>query len=544
MAPAPGLWPHEEMRPASSHAEKAVFKALRTGLPPGWRAWHSLRLRDAAAWLGEGDFVLAHPDRGILVLEVKGGHISQRDGHWYSNEERLKRPPLDQALNFATLLKRRLAQQSCQAPAVGAAVCFPETEFERPPGEDILTGIVLGAQHLPWLREAIPPVIDRAVPAPSDSCGPWMDRVHAMWGETWIPALSLGARAKNLGKDRFALTDAQLETLDGLLENDRVLVKGGAGSGKTLLAAEAARREAASGKRVLLLCFTQPLRRWLADRISGSGVEVCTVSGLAKAIVDAAEGPSRPEGATDSEYWESLLLRSCDLAESRWDTVIVDEAQDFQEAAWFLVAQLAPKGKRLWAFFDPGQGFWADRKPPAELFTTQYRLPKGLRCPPGIQALANRYIGEPSHEPAIRAALADGTLGIVACPSASSVPDKIGAEIDRLLSSGLEPGDIAIVSLRGQTAPDAIFNHERVGRHALVRADAADMAERLVADSFLRWKGLERPAVIVTDLPDGELAQVKIRNHVALTRALVAARIVGPRSTIARDPILATMLPD
>ena len=39
------------MRPASSHAEKEVFKALRTGLPPGWTAWHSLRLRDAAPWL-------------------------------------------------------------------------------------------------------------------------------------------------------------------------------------------------------------------------------------------------------------------------------------------------------------------------------------------------------------------------------------------------------------------------------------------------------------------------------------------------------------
>ncbi len=120
--------------------------------------------------------------------------------------------------------------------------------------------------------------------------------------------------------------------------------------------------------------------------------------------------------------------------------------------------------------------------------------------------------------------------------------DKIGAEVDRLLPSGLEPGDIAIVSLRGQTAPDAIFNHERVGRHALVRADAADMAERLVADSFLRWKGLERPAVIVTDLPEGELAQRNVRSHVALTRARVAARIVAARTSIARDPVLAPLL--
>ncbi len=64
MAPAPGLCPREEMRTASSHGEKTVFRALRTVLSPGWRAWHSLRLRDGTAWLGEGDFVLAGPREG------------------------------------------------------------------------------------------------------------------------------------------------------------------------------------------------------------------------------------------------------------------------------------------------------------------------------------------------------------------------------------------------------------------------------------------------------------------------------------------------
>ncbi len=60
------------------------------------------------------------------------------------------------------------------------------------------------------------------------------------------------------------------------------------------------------------------------------------------------------------------------------------------------------------------------------------------------------------------------------------------------------------------------------------------MEERLVADSFLRWKGLERPAVIVTDLPDGDLSQLGIRMYVALTRALVCARLVGTREQLGR----------
>jgi hypothetical protein len=68
---------------------------------------------------------------------------------------------------------------------------------------------------------------------------------------------------------------------------------------------------------------------------------------------------------------------------------------------------------------------------------------------------------------------------------------------------------------------------ERIGRHAFVRADAPDASERLVADSFLRWKGLERPSVIVTDLPapGTELKQLGVRMYVALMRAMVCARV-------------------
>ena len=78
-----------------------------------------------------------------------------------------------------------------------------------------------------------------------------------------------------------------------------------------------------------------------------------------------------------------------------------------------------------------------------------------------------------------------------------------------------------------------------MGRHELVNAGAEDMGERLVADSFLRWKGLERPAVIVTDLPAGELGQREVRMYVALTRALLVARVVGTREELAQDALLA-----
>jgi hypothetical protein len=60
------------------------------------------------------------------------------------------------------------------------------------------------------------------------------------------------------------------------------------------------------------------------------------------------------------------------------------------------------------------------------------------------------------------------------------------------------------------------------------------MEERRVADSSLRWRGLERPAIVVTDLPEGERSQLGIGVYVALTRGLVCARLVGTRAQQAR----------
>jgi hypothetical protein len=520
--------PSDAPRPARSEAERDVWAALKRALPIGWTAWHSLRIRDGKNYLGEGDFVLAHPARGLLVLEVKGGRIEQRDGRWFTNGVPFEKAPLDQALGFTRKLVRRLADWNCAPPAFGAALAFPDTDFDlgAQPHEDALRGVVLGSSHLRWLDEALPRIADRALPQPQEPRGSWIDRLHQMWGETWVPALSLGTRARALDHARFALDEAQLEALDGLFENDRVLVRGGAGTGKTLLAVEAGRRHAADGKRVLFLCFTAPLRKWLVSRLEETGVEVHTVSGLAKGIVDGVDGTVRRADLTANEYWRDVYERAVDLAEPRWDVVVVDEGQDLTFEAWFLVRELS-RGARLWAFHDPGQGFWSDRAPPADLFPTKYRLGRGQRCPSGIAALASRYVGAPADEGAIAAAQADGALRLVACSEPSRLGDRVGEEVDRLLAQGLTPGDIGVVSLRGQSAEGAIHHRERIGRHPFVLADDPAMEGSLVADTFLRWKGLERPAIVVADVSAGGLERFGTRMHIALTRALVAARIVA-----------------
>ncbi len=48
----------------------------------------------------EADFIVAHPDRGLLVIEVKGGELLYENGVWYrlsgEDKERLPKSPVDQ----------------------------------------------------------------------------------------------------------------------------------------------------------------------------------------------------------------------------------------------------------------------------------------------------------------------------------------------------------------------------------------------------------------------------------------------------------------
>jgi len=59
-----------------------------------------------------------------------------------------------------------------------------------------------------------------------------------------------------------------------------------------------------------------------------------------------------------------------------------------------------------------------------------------------------------------------------------------------------------------------------------------------VCDTFLRFKGLERLAVIVTDLGGVVNSKREVRLYIALTRALDLVRVVGEAASVREDPVL------
>lgn len=263
------IFPQGQPRPTHSHAELSLYAALaKVSLP--WATFHSLRLRSKDGWEGEGDFVIADPAAGLLVLEVKGGAIELRDGRWSQNGKPMGKAPRDQAHGFVKRLTEELQRAGCEVPPFGIACVFPDCDFSAPPGNGDLRGLVLGRRDLPYLESVLPSVFQLAVGtrrAPQSR--KWLEQLKTLWGDSWAPTVKLGDRAQDAERS-VALDEKQYQLLELAGATPRALVQGGAGSGKTLVATELCRRRAAAGQSTLYLCFTDALARAVQKQFEGT----------------------------------------------------------------------------------------------------------------------------------------------------------------------------------------------------------------------------------------------------------------------------------
>jgi hypothetical protein len=207
----------------------------------------------------------------------------------------MTRDPRVQGNEFVRKLISRLSRDRCSPPAYGVATCFPDIPFDTAPGEDDLTRTTIGRQDLPWLDERLKSLLDRVLPPATRAHGRWIERLHELWGDTWIPTLKLGTRSRIEESERAKLDAEQARTIQMVERNSNLLIEGGAGTGKTLLAREAACRLAAKGERVLLACFTNALAEWLRRTIAVPNVRVSALGQLALAFLRL--GRERCQGA-------------------------------------------------------------------------------------------------------------------------------------------------------------------------------------------------------------------------------------------------------
>jgi hypothetical protein len=229
-------------------SERKVFAAFERHLPRDWTVFHSRRLvlprQGDAALERELDFLVIDPARGLLGLEVKGGVEIGRDSDgWYSGSDprhRIKSPgaQVQRAMHgLAGYLRTRTA-----LPAFGWGVVFPEAESPDSLGPDLPRQVVIDRSGLQWADKAVDGVFEAAVGIGSPLSAAAVAKLVQLLAPRVYLARSLAATVNEDAATLVRLTEEQFNILEVLSAFPRVGVSGGAGTGKTLVAMERARR--------------------------------------------------------------------------------------------------------------------------------------------------------------------------------------------------------------------------------------------------------------------------------------------------------------
>ncbi len=309
---------------------------------------HSLGLpKHQSKIYGEVDFVVVC-DRGVACLEIKGGRVECREGKWYFTDrygvEREKpEGPFAQVtgnmFSLRDVLKTRFQNNPHMKNILMACgVVFPDIEF-RSTSQEIIPEIVYD-QRTNDITEYIKQVFDywegRGYREPSRlSPADMKEIVNYLRGDfCFIPTLS--DRLNNVESRLVRLTAEQAQIMEALAMNTHLLIEGNAGTGKTLLAIDFARKKAEQGKKVLYLTFNKNLANNVIHQMGQmENLKVINIHALFGEYipVDIEKMNENPQSyfsdILPEKFYEYVSnLEGEVLEKMQYDILVMDEGQD------------------------------------------------------------------------------------------------------------------------------------------------------------------------------------------------------------------------
>ena len=372
----PRFWPQNPV--FKSEGEKELFEELLKTLSDHDAILTNVRFTDPQAGDIEIDLIALIADLGIVVIENKGGHVSFNGQSWSQSDSHGSRfidPHAQVIKNLYSLRSELRSTWKSGNVRTDWLMAFP--------------GSLIGHTHIPGVsRERI---LDRAeIGDAAQRCRKILeDSSHRMnpTDANWVNDAFDTIRGHSfLDSDRevsiynnyhFVRTQTheRKSILSSLQENNRIYVKGPAGSGKTWLAFEQADMWATEGLKVGIVVFNRGLESYMmrknSERKNKSKPEwVGTFHNLMIHLGTSA-GSVAELVEKEAEFEATMMITILNLKdEQKFDAWVVDEAQDFPDSWWRVhrATLKNPESGKMAIFGDPKQRVSGRRGVPVGTF--------------------------------------------------------------------------------------------------------------------------------------------------------------------------------
>lgn len=498
----PAGW-NDRIVSGAAKREIETLGVLHRGLPDTYSVYHGVhwtQLYKGFSIFGEADFVVVSPSGRVLVIEQKSGPLEETpNGLVKLYAGKSKSVPSQIARTIGGMHKRFTRAFGAQTYKLEEMLYCPDYRVKDSAIAGVNPERIVDASR----KERLVQLIERILPA-DEAPLPCLTRIHAFLADELSLTPDVRAMIGEVNR-HVTRVSGGLATWARSIEFEpfRLRVRGTAGSGKTQLAMRVLDDAVAANKRALYLCFNRPLADHLR-RIAPEGASVLTYHQLCQ---QAASRVGQPVDFTNEHVYATLERAMLDAPPDDaecFDTVIVDEGQDFRQEWVAPIERLLRKNGRLWWLEDPMQKLYFHKS--VELpGWVEVRAMANHRSPHDVVRFLDALSGEPM---SIEAAgpFTESDVGLLTYADNNAL-EATRTALDQASAAGFAPSDIALLTFNGRDR-STLSTLAHIGHHAL-RGFMGDYDEHgapryrdgeITMETVYRFKGQSAPCVILTEV--------------------------------------------